>query len=176
MESILSSIPGVVVYIDDVLVTGKSEQEHLSALDEVLCRIMESGLRLRKNKCVFLAPSVVILDIRLTQRFAPCCRKSRSSAGSTCSKERLRVEVISWAADLLFEISAKFVIGTHTTLQAAKAQQAMALDFKAFERSKELLLSSQLLVHFDPNLEIHLACEASSYGIGAVLSQNARWV
>ena len=41
---------------------------------------------------------------------------------------------------------------------------------KAFERSKELLLSSQLLVHFDPNLEIHLACDASSYGIGAVLS------
>ena len=28
---------------------------------------------------------------------------------------------------------------------------------KAFERSKELLLSSQLLVHFDPKLEIHLA-------------------
>ena len=41
---------------------------------------------------------------------------------------------------------------------------------KAFERSKELLLSLQLLVHFDPNLEIHLACDASSYGIGAVLS------
>ena len=41
---------------------------------------------------------------------------------------------------------------------------------KIFARSKELLLSSQLLVHFDPNLEIHLACDASSYGIGAVLS------
>ena len=61
MESILSGIPGVVVYIDDVLVTGKSEEEHLSALEEVLRRIMKSGLRLRKDKCVFLAPSVVYL-------------------------------------------------------------------------------------------------------------------
>ena len=68
-----------------VLVTGKSEQEHLSALEEVLRRIMESGLRLRKDKCVFLAPSVVYLEHQ--RGFAPCCRKSRSSAGSTGSKE-----------------------------------------------------------------------------------------
>lgn len=41
---------------------------------------------------------------------------------------------------------------------------------RAFKRSKELLLSSQILVHFDPSLEIHLACDASAYSIGAVLS------
>ena len=41
---------------------------------------------------------------------------------------------------------------------------------KAFTESKKLLLSSQLLVHFDPTLEIQLACDASAYGIGAVLS------
>ena len=59
-ESILSGIPGVVIYIDDVLVTGKFVHEHLSTLEEVLRRIMESGLTLRKEKCV-LAPSVVYL-------------------------------------------------------------------------------------------------------------------
>ena len=39
-----------------------------------------------------------------------------------------------------------------------------------FEASKKLLLTSQVLVHFDPSLEIRLACDASDYGIGAVLS------
>ena len=41
---------------------------------------------------------------------------------------------------------------------------------KAFEASKKLLLTSQVLVHFDSSLEIRLACDASDNGIGAVLS------
>ena len=40
---------------------------------------------------------------------------------------------------------------------------------KAFKRSKQLPLSSQLLVHFNPTNKIILAYDASAYGIGAVL-------
>ena len=42
---------------------------------------------------------------------------------------------------------------------------------KAFTKSKELLTSSRVIVHFDPELDIILACDASAYGIGVVLSQ-----
>ena len=41
---------------------------------------------------------------------------------------------------------------------------------ESFKASKELLPSSQVLVHFDPQHPIVLACDASSHGIGAVLS------
>ena len=41
---------------------------------------------------------------------------------------------------------------------------------QAFRLSKQLLISSQTLAHFDPKLDIVLACDASAYGIGAVLS------
>ena len=41
---------------------------------------------------------------------------------------------------------------------------------KAFVASKDLLTSSQLLVHFDPKLKLILACDASAYGVGAVLA------
>ena len=40
----------------------------------------------------------------------------------------------------------------------------------SFERSKKLLVSLQVLVHFDPKLNIKVACDASDYGTGAVLS------
>ena len=41
---------------------------------------------------------------------------------------------------------------------------------QVFNESKELLTSSSLLVHFEPKLLILLACDASAYGIGAVLA------
>ena len=43
---------------------------------------------------------------------------------------------------------------------------------KAFAASKELLISSNCLMHFNSSLPLTLACDGSSYGFGAVLSQN----
>ena len=45
------------------------------------------------------------------------------------------------------------------------------MEGKSFRRSKELLLSTQVLVHFDPKRPLVLSCDAPKYGIGAVLSQ-----
>ena len=41
---------------------------------------------------------------------------------------------------------------------------------KVFEACKEGLASDSLSVHYDLNRELKLACDASSYGLGAVLS------
>ncbi len=43
MECLLKDTPGVVVYVDDIMVSGKTEREHLAAL-EVLQRLGEVGL------------------------------------------------------------------------------------------------------------------------------------
>ena len=59
MESILSVISGVVVYLDNILITGPTREAHLAFLEEVLKKLEEAGLRLRKDKYVFLAHSVV---------------------------------------------------------------------------------------------------------------------
>ena len=61
MEGLLQGMDGVIVYIDDILVTGKTRTEHIKTLDEVLARLGKAGLHLNKNKCVFLAPSVSYL-------------------------------------------------------------------------------------------------------------------
>ena len=41
---------------------------------------------------------------------------------------------------------------------------------KTFEASKKLLTSNQFVTRFDPNFKLILACDASKYGIGAMLA------
>ena len=41
---------------------------------------------------------------------------------------------------------------------------------RAFRASKDLFTSSKLLVDFEAKLELMLACDASAYGVGAVLA------
>ena len=60
MESLLSGIPKV---IDDILVSGKTEDNHLQNLHQVLSRLEEAGLRLKKGKCEFMMPSITCPEI-----------------------------------------------------------------------------------------------------------------
>ena len=63
METVLQSLPSVCVYIDDILVTGASEEEHLRNLSAVLQLLQYAGLRLKRQKCVFMVPEVEYLAI-----------------------------------------------------------------------------------------------------------------
>ena len=45
MEGILHDIPNVVVYIDDILIMGVSEEKHLETLECVLDLLETVGLR-----------------------------------------------------------------------------------------------------------------------------------
>ncbi len=65
LENVLQNIPGVVNYLDDILISGKSEEEHLLALEEVLKRLANSGLRVKMKKCEFMKPYVDYLGHRI---------------------------------------------------------------------------------------------------------------
>ena len=61
METLLQAIPGVVVYLDDISITGRNEKERLSNLGKVLMKLEEAGLRLNKDKYMFMHSEVVCL-------------------------------------------------------------------------------------------------------------------
>ena len=52
IESVLQGIPNVTVYIDDILVTGSTEEEHLENLSEVLNRLEKAGLKVNNYEQV----------------------------------------------------------------------------------------------------------------------------
>ena len=51
IEQLVGDIPGVASYLDDIVVTGCSEQDHLSHLMQVMKKINTAGLRLKLEKC-----------------------------------------------------------------------------------------------------------------------------
>ena len=61
MENLLQGIPRVCIYIDDILVTGATKDEHLANLAQVLQKLERAGMRLTRDKCGFLLKSVSYL-------------------------------------------------------------------------------------------------------------------
>ena len=53
MDIILQGIEEVICYIDDILMMGSTDEEHLERLERVLQRLREYGLRVKNSKCDF---------------------------------------------------------------------------------------------------------------------------
>ena len=63
MDMVLSGLQwsSCIVYIDDIIVVGRTFDEHLFNLKEVLERISKAGLKLHPSKCQFLQQKVQFL-------------------------------------------------------------------------------------------------------------------
>jgi len=58
----------------------------------------------------------------------------------------------------------------HSLLHASTPWKWTNTKKEAVKASQQLLTASRVLIHFDPTKELILACDASPYGVGAVLS------
>ena len=105
----------------------------------------------------------------------PPYRGSESPGNRGCPRatEHWRVKVLPWFGDLLREVSARLSHNASATLRASPEVYHWSRrekQRKAFLRIKDLLRSGRDLTHFDDRLPLMLACDASPYGLGAVLS------
>ena len=174
MENLLRGIRGVVVYIDDILITGVTNEEHKMALEEVLQRLETANLRLKKLKCRFMQDSVTFLGHKIyANGIHPLPEKVRAICEAPTPKT---VSELKAYLGLLTYYS-RFLPNMATTLEPLCALLRSDNHWKwaeeqqeAFEASKKLLASSKVLAHFNLDLELVLACDASPEGIGAVLS------
>ncbi|KAI4892783.1 hypothetical protein NFI96_006341, partial [Prochilodus magdalenae] len=174
IEGLLQGIPHVAIYLDDILVTGTDEEEHLRNLEEVLTRMEKAGLHLRKDKCSFLQREVQYLGHRVdAQGLHPLESKVQAIVGAPSPKSvselKAYLGLLNYYGRFLPNLST-LLAPLHSLLKKdvqwgwGKAQE------KAFRESKQLLESATRLVHYSPSQDLILACDASAYGVGAVLS------
>lgn len=162
------------MYIDDIIVTGKTDEEHHRNLNEVLNRLEKAGMRLKEVKCKYMVPEIEYLSHKINQEgLQPSDSKVAAIVEAPPPKN------VSELKSFLGMVNyyGKFLPNLSTTL--ASLYQLLRKETpwrwsdeeqQAFDKVKTFLQSSNLLVHFDGDKPIVLACDASPYGVGAVLS------
>ena len=174
MEGIFQDIPHVQVYIDDILVADSSREEHMETLARVLSRLQQVGAKLKKEKCRFMMSSVEYLGFHISgEGIRPTHEKRQAilSAPAPCDVTQLKsfiglVNYYSKFLPCLADTLAPLykLLAKHQPWHWGKEQA------DAFQKAKSQLSSDVLLVHFDPGRKLAISCDASPYGIGAVLS------
>ena len=168
----ISSAPGIfqrvienlLKGIDDILLTESTEEAHLQTLEEVLKRLEATGLKAKMSKCQFLKSCVSYLGHRIDA-------KGLHDAPDPQNVQELKsyLGLLSYYGKFLPNLSS-VLAPLYWLLRKDYRWRWSAVETAAFKSSKELLTSSKLLVHYDPNLDLVLACDASAYGVGAMLA------
>ena len=166
MEYILGDLnmQQLILYLDDVLVFSASEEDHLSRLDEVLGRLIASGLKLNGKKC------------RLFQRSLSYLGHIVSDKG--VSMDPAKVERIQdWPVPAnsgelasflgLASYYHRFIPGLSLPVTIMWTTEATA----AFDQLKQALTEFPVLVYPDYSKDFYLEIDASFRGLGACLSQ-----
>lgn len=175
MDCLLAGLDGVLCLLDDVLVTGSTKEQHLQRLNTVLSRLQDVGLTLQKEKCEFFKDEVEYLGYIIDKNGL---RKSPKKVEAILSAP-VPTNVTKLQSFLgLINYYRNFVPGASSLL--SPLYNLLHKDSKwcwttehdnAFNKIKQLLASDKVLAHFNPQATLILTVDASSNGLGAILSQ-----
>ncbi|VDL66057.1 unnamed protein product [Nippostrongylus brasiliensis] len=174
MDSMICGLNGCAAYLDDVIVTGRTIEEHVANLEALFKRISDYGFRVRIEKCNFLMPQLRYLGTIITA----AGRRPDPSKIEAIRKMPHPKDIRQLRSFLgMLNYYGHFVKEIHQLRAPMDALLKKDVPFKwsdecekAFQKAKDVLTSDLLLTHFDPSKKIVIAADASEQGIGAVIS------
>ena len=176
IQQVLQGCPGVKNISDDLIVFGKTQQEHDVNLNGVLSRLQDRGLTLNGEKCKFNVPEITFFGyaisaagIQPTDQSVPAIRNARKP--SNASEVRSFLGLVNYCSRFipnfstiaapLRQLTRKSVPWTWTKLHQ-----------NAFESLQQALTSGLVMAHFDPSAPTQLRVDASPVGLGAIFTLN----
>ena len=174
LENVLTGIPRVCIFLDDILVTGKTRVEYAANLRLALKRLDQAGLKLNNQKNEFFSQSVMYLGHKIDRDgLHPSDEKVKTIRDApyptNVREHHSWLGLLNYYGRFLCYMST-IIAPLHILLRKETTWRWENEQITAFRAAKELLQSESLLAHFDPDKPLMLACDASPYGVGAVLS------
>ena len=177
MEQLFEGLPCAIV-IDDILVWGRSREEHDLRLRQVMDSIRAVNLRLNPEKCRFRVTEVAYVSHLLTdQGVKPDPAKTAAVRLISPPEDKNSLQRFLGMTNYL----AKFVPGYSEATAPLRELLRQDVDWcwlelhtGAFTKLKELIASPPVLRYFDVHQPVVLSADASEHGLGAVCLQNDR--
>ena len=177
MDMVLSGLQWAqcLVYLDDIIVLGRSFEEHIRNLDSVFQRLRESGLRLKPSKCSFFRKQVqylghvisrdgVATDPEKTAKVAtwpvPTCKREVQQFLGFANYYRRFIKDFAQLARPLHRLTEQ----TTPFIWTDSCQES-------FDQLRRCLCSAPVLAYPDFSKPFILDTDASDAGVGGVLSQ-----
>ena len=177
METVLRGLQWkeCLVYLDDIIIFGRTFDETLGRLSRVFDRIQDAGLKLNPKKCALFKKEVKFLGHIVTPegvRTDP----AKIEAVEKWPTPRSTKDVRSFLG--LASYYRKFVKGFSSIARPLHHLTGKGVPFEwnpaahqAFEELKKALSSTPILAYPQPEGQIILDTDASGDAVGAVLSQ-----
>ena len=176
IELVINNCPGTKNISDDILVWGKTIDEHNENLNNVLTVLLNHGLRLNKEKCIFGTTSLVFAGHTLTQDgIKP--EESKIKAIQQIKTPTNTTEVRSLLG--LVNFCNRFIPNYSTTTEPIRILTRKTETFhwgteqqQAFNTLKQALQNPKYLAYYNPSAETKIIVDASPVGLGAILTQH----
>lgn len=165
----------VFVYLDDVIICTPTFDEHVTVLKEVMKRIFSAGLTLNREKCQFCKPELKYLGYVINASGLLVDPEKveailKIPTPKSVSEVRRIVGMASWYRRFVPNFSTVISPLTSLTRKNVKFHWDSNCE-KAFQTVKEHLIKAPVLSCPNFNLPFVVQCDASDFGLGAVLSQ-----
>lgn len=129
MDFILQGIPQVICYLDDILVTGRSQTEHDQHLEEVLRRLKKYGVRLKRDKCGFGEKSVEYLGHRIDDKgLHPTTKKVQTIVDTPAPTSVTSLRAFLGMLKLLCKIFTQHILPAVPLTRIASFRDAVEMD------------------------------------------------
>lgn len=167
--------PYTFTYLDDIIIATSDFESHLKTLTEVLTRLNNAGLTLREDKCAFGRSELKFLGYVVNRNGLNVDPEKVSAivnmpTPNNVKEVRRVLGMMSWYRKFIPNFSSLLAPLTRLTKKKVKFEWSTECE-KAFQDAKDALVSAPILTCPNFNYPFILQCDASGYGLGAVLSQ-----
>ena len=173
MDRVLQGMSRVACRVDDIILTGKDNEEHLTTLEEVIHRLETANFRCNVKKTKFMEEEVTFLGY-IVNRHGVRPAKDKVETLLKAKYPETLDQLISFLGGVNYY--ARFIRNLSTIeeplnrLRRGEPWEFGETEKKAFDKLKAALASSEVVIPYDPTLPVKVDTDASSTGLGAVIS------